>query len=100
MMQDGRIDKRGELGFAPHDIFGLAADPRPHGIELIDGRPRLLLRHCQASGNECPDSHKCELRVRVTAGASIILGVTLLNTKGWAKGPYCRPLNEANRSKA
>src|ERR1700741_5328453 len=51
VVQDSWIDERGELRFAPHDIFGLATDARPYGIELVDGRPRLMLRHCKASGN-------------------------------------------------
>src|SRR5262249_20293292 len=51
VVQDGRIDEGGELRLAPHDVFGLATNARPHGIEFVDGRPRLMLRHCKASGN-------------------------------------------------
>src|SRR6516225_1120405 len=51
VMQDGRVDEGGELRLAPHDVIGFAANARPHGIELVDGRPRLMLRHCKASGN-------------------------------------------------
>src|SRR3974390_1664271 len=51
VVQDDRIDESGELRFAPHDIFGLATNSRPQGIELVDSRPLLMLRHCKASGN-------------------------------------------------
>src|SRR5262249_19617219 len=51
VVQDGRVDEGGELRLAPHDVLGFAANARPHGIELVDGRSGLMLRHCKASGN-------------------------------------------------
>ena len=40
-----------ELGFAPHDVLGLAADPCPYRIDLIEHRLRLVLGHGNASRN-------------------------------------------------
>ncbi len=45
VMQNGRINKRRQLRFAPDDVLGLTADPRPDRIDLIEQRLRLLLGH-------------------------------------------------------
>ena len=36
VMQDGRIDEGRELGLAPDDLLGLAADARPDRIDLVE----------------------------------------------------------------
>ena len=36
VMQNGRIDERGEFGLAAHNVFRLAADARPDRIDLIE----------------------------------------------------------------
>jgi hypothetical protein len=47
VMQDGRIDEGRELGFAPRDLLGLAADARPDRVDRVEpaARLRLMLGH-------------------------------------------------------
>ena len=47
VVQDRRIDEGRELGLAPHDLLGLAADARPDRVDLVErvGGSRLLLGH-------------------------------------------------------
>ncbi len=46
VMQDGRIDEGRELGLAPRDLLGLAADARPDRVDLIE--PLRALTCCWA----------------------------------------------------
>ena len=52
VVQDGRIDEGRELRLATHDILGLAADPRPDRIDLIERRLCLMLRHGLSPEND------------------------------------------------
>ena len=52
VMQDRRIDESAELGLAPHGFLGLAPDPCPDRINLIEGQFRLMLCHsCLPEGH-------------------------------------------------
>src|SRR6185437_10257382 len=45
VVQDGFVHEGRELRLAPRHVFGLAADARPDGIDLIERRPGLVLGH-------------------------------------------------------
>ena len=56
VMQDCRIDETCELGFAPHDLFRLAADARPNRVHLFQRMCgfHLVLGHDLFTPGTCP----------------------------------------------